>query len=222
MTHKFKNFLLVSATALALASCQTTKPEKKVDLREHSIDRALQQAAYTAGAQGAIDQSLALYERLYKRNPTDEAVAEQYTAALISAGYLEQAAFVLKNFAIQESANKFQKLEYAKLLLKIGQFKEAEGFLRGMVTSDNANLQALHLLGVALDAQGFHEQAEKALRRALASWQGDPTPILNNLALNLMAQGFLDEATVIMAQAKSLEPENETVQNNAKVLKEIK
>lgn len=218
-----KRLMMSASLILVLGACQTTQTSQSpFDYKKNSIDNALKQAIQKSQGDGAQAQSLVLMERLYKRNPQDPAIALEYVSALEQTGYLEQATFVLGSLAKDEKAEEALRVKYNKLLLKTGQFKEAENISRSIVELNNENFEALHFLGIALDAQGYHEQAEKAFRRALNIWQGDPTPILNNLALNLTSQGFFDEATSLMEQAKSLNPESDVITNNALVLKDVK
>ena len=83
---------------------------------------------------------------------------------------------------------------------------------------DSNDARAYHYLGIALDAQGKHPEAEKAFRKGLDMWQGDPTPIMNNLALNLSSQGYLDEASEILEKARAVSPNRLEVERNLRII----
>ena len=69
-----------------------------------------------------------------------------------------------------------------------------------------------------MDAQGKHPEAERAFRKALDYWQGDPTTVMNNLALNLASQEFLDEAIEILNKAKAISPDRIEVERNLRIV----
>ena len=63
------------------------------------------------------------------------------------------------------------------------------------------NARAYLAMGTAQDALGRHQDAEISFREGLENWQGDPAPIMNNLALNLASQGHLEESLALLKKA---------------------
>jgi len=64
----------------------------------------------------------------------------------------------------------------------------------------------------------MHEEAERAFRKALDLWEGDPTSIMNNLALNLASQGHLDEAAEILQKARDVSPNRTEIERNLRIV----
>jgi Flp pilus assembly protein TadD len=73
-------------------------------------------------------------------------------------------------------------------------------------------------MGTALDAQGRHQDAEVAFREGVDNWQGDPAPILNNLALNLASQGRLEQSLEILRKAKKISPHRIEIERNLRII----
>ena len=181
MNKKIYNILLMGvASAFVLSGCGTS--DQAAMQRGAQIDSALDRAAYSAAAQNRDEGSLVLLERVYKRNPDDVTAALKYASALRQFGYLNRAAMVLRPFASASNATTEVKNEYAAIQLAQGNYSTAEEFAQQSIIMDAENYEAFHYLGVALDAQGMHEEAERAFRKGLDYWEGDPTTIMNNLA----------------------------------------
>ena len=217
-----KGALLLLCTT-ALAACQTTSSSTPQTISEgDAIDNALKQAAITAAVQGDKEKSLAIVERLYRRNSTDPELALLYSQALRKEGRLTRAALVIQPHATAVNINAEHKptllTEYAAVLAAMGDYEKAEYYARQAVLAAPELGRPYHILGLALDAQGHHPEAEIALRKAIDRWQGDPTPVLNNLGLNLAAQGFLDQAVEILRKAQSAAPNREEIERNLRIV----
>jgi Flp pilus assembly protein TadD len=206
--HIHRALLLLSATALIpLAACQTTQ-------------------GGTAGAhssvvtgQAASGESLAMLESSYKRKSDDVRIATRYAHALRNADRLNRAAMVLSPFVTDtDDAPAGAYTEYAATMAAMGTYEEAEAHARKAILKDPENGQAYHVLGIALDAQGHHPQAEVAFRKALEHWDGDPAPVMNNLGLNLASQGFVDDALDTLRQAASLSPNRPEIERNLRIV----
>lgn len=217
-----KTAMMVSACAL-LAACQTTGSSTAAGhaAGDGSVDAALERAAAASSASGDKRQSLSILEKLYKRNSEDPQVAIDYAAALREAEYLNQAAMVLAPFADDKKGPAAAKTEYAAIQLALGNNKSAEEYAQKAVTQDQGDYRAYHYLGIALDSQGMHKEAERAFRKALDMWQGDPIPVMNNLALNLASQDFLDEAVAILEKAKTIAPDRIEVERNLRIVRTL-
>lgn len=222
--RKYKPYFsltLVSLAALSLAACQTTQSSPLKTDREAKIDSALERAAFSAAASGEKHQSIGYLEKIYKRNTSSAEAAMNYAHALRKSGFLERASLVLASFANSEDSPSAAKSEFAAILLAQGNNKAAEEYAKKAVLQDYKNHKAYHYLGIALDAEGEHEKAERAFRKGLDHWQGDPTSIMNNLALNLTAQGYLDEAYEILTKAKMIAPDKLEIERNLRIVKTL-
>lgn len=209
MKHNIRRtLLLLSATALIpLAACQTTQGGTAGG---HSS---------TVTGQAASGESLAVLESSYKRNSDNVGIATKYAHALRNADRLNRAAMVLSPFVTDtDDAPAATYTEYAATMAAMGSYDEAEANARKAILKDPENGQAYHVLGIALDAQGHHPQAEVAFRKALDHWEGDPSGVMNNLGLNLASQGFVDDALDMLRQAASLSPNRPEIERNLRIV----
>lgn len=214
-----KKVLMLScamAPALLLGACQTsgstvTTPQE----RASKIDNAMQRAGLNTEAK---TKSLPAAERAYKRKSNDEQAAIDYAAALRRNDHVNRASIVLEPFATDKDASSAAKTEFTAIMLAKGEYKLAERYAQQAILKDENNASAYHYLGVALDAQGMYEEAERAFRKALDLWQGDPTSIMNNLALNLASQGHLDEAAEILQKARDISPNRREIERNLRIV----
>lgn len=212
---------LMLGSALMLAACQTTgSTGASAGKASDPVDAALQRAA-VEGRTGATD-SLPSIERLYKQDSNNPAIAVRYARALRENGRMTRAAMVL-NPLIENPKTKTVGVvtEYAAVQASMGNYEAAEKHARAAVLQDQNSAEAYHVLGIALDAQGFNKQAEVAFRKALDNWSGDPSPVLNNLGLNLAAQGFLDEAISTLRRAAALAPNKTEIERNLRIVQAL-
>lgn len=218
MKSSIKTSLLLSGCIL-LAACQTTgSTSQSATKQSTSIDAALERAAASAHEQGDKVQSLSYAEKIYKRNSADPQAALNYAASLREAEHLNQAALILAPFANDKNGLPAAKTEYAALQLALGNNKSAEEYAKKAVVQAPEDYKAYHYLGIALDAQGMHKEAERAFRKSLDYWEGDPTPVMNNLALNLASQEYLDEAVEILRKAKEIAPDRVEIERNLRIV----
>lgn len=222
MNKKFLTTTIAISTMLLTAACQTTQPSPQADLRSNKIDSALQRAAIGAEARGGKKGSLTLNERLYKRNSNDPIAALNYSQSLRANDFVDRAALVIAPFANDENTPAALKTEYSAIQLALGNHIAAEKYAQKAVLQNPEDPQAYHYLGIALDTQSKHKEAERAFRKGLDFWSGDPTPIMNNLALNLASQGFLDEAEEILTKAKAVAPGRIEIERNLRIVRALK
>ncbi len=210
---------LMASSALLLSACATTgSPTNGGD----RIDAALEKAANDASTQGKSSESLTLLEGRYKRNSSSPEAAIAYGRALRENEYLNRAAVVLQPFAADPQGPIEAKNEFGAVQLALGNYAEAEEYSKQVILAQPENYKAYHQLGIALDAQGMHPEAERAFRKGLDTWQGDPTPIMNNLALNLATQNFVDEAIEILEKARTISPGREEIERNLRIITTLK
>ena len=216
---KTSMMVLLASSALLLTACQTTGTA--TPSANSQVDQALERAANASQAQG--QESLPLLEKLYKRNPDDANIAVRYSRALRDANRLTRASIIIAPFAKNErKPNAAAKTEFAAVQASLGNYDVAQEFAGKAVAMDSGDYLAYHILGIALDAKGDHKQAESAFRKALDKWQGDPTPVLNNLGLNLASQGFLDEAAEVLRRALETSTNRSEVERNLRIVSALR
>ena len=209
--HSLKIIALGLSTCLTLAACQTV-PESGPNLNGSMTHAAKEKKA---------PRSVSFLEGAYSRNSGDVAIATEYAESLRLAGDLNKAALVLAPFANDKGSPADTKAEYAAIQLAMGNNPGAEQFAQKAVLQDPENYLAYHYLGIALDSQSKHEEAERAFRKGLEYWVGDPVPIMNNLALNLTAQGYLDEASELLQKAQALDPDRIELERNLRIVRAL-
>lgn len=213
----------LSISVLALAACGTTGNANVTNGKEASrVDAILERAAREAKASGNRTETVALLEQIHQRNPDDAAIATGLGQALREDEQFTRARQVLLPFTEGKNTYPDAVMELAMVQLSLGQYKEAELTARKAVELDPNSGRAYLALGTALDAQNYHEQAEVAFRRGIEKWKGDPTPIMNNLALNLASQNKLDQAIDMLQKAKELSPGRVELERNLRIVTTLK
>ena len=215
MMNRFPRLLLASAALLSLGACAGGPPPRS-SYRPVSPQHSPSPAENAATAQ----ESLPTLERMYKANSNSQSAALRYATALQDAGRSNRALLVLSPFVDEGTAKSNAPLltEYASIQAALGNYDAAVSTAQKAVAADPQNGTAFHVLGIALDAQGNHPEAEQAFRQALAHWQGNQAPVLNNLGLNLAAQGFIDEAVDTLNQAVALAPDRPEIERNLRIV----
>lgn len=224
--------------AMLLTACAATNdvsvgdPIDSMRGKHAATERRLATAALDAIAEGKTNEALTHYEKLYNRSLSNAEIAVNYAQLLRKSGQTEQALKVLQPFATRQKKDMPSKAplamiqsEYAAALIANGQFEPAQKMLDGILTNPNAtefHPDASHLAGVALDAQGHHKAAEKLLRQALDGWKGDPTSVMNNLALNLASQGMFDESLTTLRKAQIMAPEKTEIARNIQIVSDLR
>ena len=211
---KTTSLILTLALCSALTACQTAQ-STDAQLRTSSMDGAIERAAnYTRKP----SKSLSYLERTYKKQPDSELAAVDYAVGLRENSKYELAATILEPFAKGKNASSLATSEYAAIQLAQGNYEAAEKYAQKAVIADETNFKAYHRLGIALDTQGMHQEAERAYRKGLELWQGDPTTIMNNLALNLASQGYLNESIEILRKAQDVSPGRVEIERNLRII----
>lgn len=217
VTNKLTISTFILASALLLASCAGS-PEtatKKPTTTLSSI------GANKAELYGNRRENLGTVASLYKRNPKDEFAAARYAKALRESGDLKKAETVLTPFLKGKAPQTLTFTEMGAMELETGDFKSAENYARKAIKVDNGNYRAWHILGISLDAQQEHPEAETAFRKALSLWDGDSVPVMNNLALNLAAQGYTDKALDMLYGAKQKDPDRVEIERNIRIIRTL-
>lgn len=215
LSAKLSTLLLASAVSLTLSACQTTTAGSD----DAKINAALERVAKETSESGDTVESMAALEKLYKRDSENPEITARYAKSLRLNGRLNRAMMILRPFAEDDKLDNIDvSTEYAAISAAAGDYVETENYARRVVLQDPESGKGYHLLGIALDAQGKHEQAEKAFRKALDYWAGDPSPVLNNLGLNLASQGFFDEALEKLRQAAATSDGRDEIERNIRII----
>jgi Flp pilus assembly protein TadD len=206
---------------LMLPGCANTdidKSEVKANSEklDDRLDRVLNRAASKAAYQGKTDDTLALLESVYKRNSTDPKAAINYSQALRHAGRFNRASMIIAPFASDDNAQ--TKVEFASVKTGLGEYTAAESIARQAIELDPEYGKAHQVLGIALDTQGNYEEAEESFRTALEHWIGNTSSVLNNLGLNLAAQGKLQEALEVLNDALDRSPNRVEIERNLRIV----
>jgi Flp pilus assembly protein TadD len=225
------------ALALFLGACaapndpQAGNPFDSLQGQRAATERRLSTVAADAIGAGKTQEALLAYEKLHRRNSRHPDTALNYAQLLRRSGKAEAALHVLAPFATGKSASSagaprgLMQNEYAAALIETGKFDPAREGLEAVL--NDATLAEFHpdasnLFGVSLDAQGQHKAAEKLFRQALDGWKGDPTPVMNNLALCLASQGIFDEALTLLRRAQIMAPEKTEIARNVQIVSDLR
>lgn len=215
--------LLISVLALsACAGGAGTQPQvansMNPQLRTEAIDRAMETALAEAEAARNTQETLAILAKVHARNPKDPIVATRYARALRDDEQINAAVRTLEPFVKGDKPNIEAVTEMAMTQLSLGDFNAAESYAVTATEMNPTNARAYLALGTAQDAQGRHQDAEVSFREGVKHWKGDPSPILNNLALNLASQGHLEESLALIEKAQNLSPNRMELERNRRII----
>lgn len=201
--NRIKILISTAFCGLMLFGCQGSGSQTA--LYQQALESRQQITQSNAG------EAVQLYERLYARNSGDVGITVKYAEALRKSGMPQQALTVLSPLAeSQMKAKPAILVEYAAANIAVGRFMHAQHALDKFYAMDKKKIadkdefmpQAFNLHGLILSTSGHHEEAEAKYREALAAWLGNPSVVMNNLALSLAQQGKFDEALDFLEQAQ--------------------
>lgn len=211
-----KSLLLLGTAMFVLSACEAHKGGV-----EAQVDMAIERAEKRVQAISDPGERSAVFERIYKQNPKSPKAASEYARMLRKQGNVARAEAVLALFAEDPASPHYVYSEFAAIKLAKGQHSEAEIFASDALTKQDGDSFALHTRGIALDGLGRYKEAEEAFRSALDNWEGNPVPVMNNLALNLATQGYIDESISILERAKTLEPNRTEIERNLRIIRAL-
>lgn len=224
MTRKFISLSFI-LSLLLLTACAGGATKKGIvtdslnpNLKTSAIDRKMEKALSNAEAIGNKQEVLSLLGQIHTRNPDDPIVATRYGRALREDDQINAAIRTITPFTEGENKNIEALTELAMTQLALGDFAAAENSAINAVELNPKNARAYLALGTAQDAQGEHQDAEISFREGLKHWQGDASPIMNNLALNLASQGHLEESLSLLEKAKKLSPNRLELERNRRII----
>ena len=205
--------VLCGCAIVSFTACGTTPQTTDTKTR---VNNAISKAAVESRT--GTPRSAKMLETVYKNNPNDVEAATAYGTSLREDGNAEKSAVVLQSAINSPDATYVTYREYAASQLELGDYNTAENFARKAIAKNGKDGQSWHVLGIALDAQADHVEAETAFRKALDMWEGDPVPIMNNLALNLASQNRVADSVEILKKAKELAPNRVEVERNLRII----
>lgn len=222
MISRRTSFLLLTVLAsVSLSACSSSTPSEgggKAPVSTLSDVKKVDKAILY----GERRENLSSMQDLYAAHSSDPLISARYAKALRESGDLEKAEEILAPLLKQKNVSTLAYTETAAVQLEKGRFTPAENAARRAIKADDNNYRAWHILGIALDAQEKHPAAESALRKALELWQGDDDiPVMNNLALNLAAQGYTDKALDMLYKAKAKDPGRKEIERNIRIIRTL-
>ena len=171
---------------------------------------------------GETRDKLENIESKYLQNKDDVLTAARYGKALREAGKNKEAKSILLPLSDNKEVGTMVNTELSALYMAEGNFNKAEFAARKGIKQDGANYRAWRNLGNALDAQEKYVEGETAFRRSLEIWTGDDkVPVMNNLALNLAAQGYTDRALTLLYEAQKLSPDRIEIERNIRIIRTL-
>ena len=229
MTHKtpflslLLSTLLLAACASGTAKAPTTKTTNaqnsaRPTLESKSIDKAMRTALTQAEASGDAQQVIATLAQINSHNPNDAIIATRYARALREDDQINKAQRTLQPFTNGEKQNVEALTEMAMTQLALGDYKNAKNYALKSTVIAPKNARGFLALGTAQDALKDHPNAEQSFRQGLKYWKGDPSPILNNLALNLASQGHLKESLSLLERALKISPKRMELERNRRII----
>ncbi len=228
MSYSKNNYItctLLIVALLGVSACQTTsgtdgsmETSSNGSFVPRTLDSVLASLKNTFSRDDTRSDYMAA-ERAYKANPDSETNTVRYARALRKQGLSTRASLVLLPYIKDSGETSVAVLnEYSAILLEQGSYDQAEIYANRAIKKDETSYEAYQNLGISLDAQGQHERSEAAFRKGLSYWEGDPLPILNNLALSLAAQGYLDDAIDILRKASMAAPQRKDIERNLRII----
>lgn len=220
--YSILRFSLLACSVLAVAACTPADPSKMLTT-ENVAARELPAPASNADVlYGEKKDNLNSIQSKYNSNKNDTLVAARYGKALREAGQFKEAKSILAPISNDAKAGTLINSELSAVYMAEGDFEKAETMARKAIKQDEANYRAWRNLGNALDAQEKYPEGEVAFRRSMALWTGeDKVPIMNNLALNLAAQGYTDKALTLLYDAQKLSPDRVEIERNIRIIRTL-
>ncbi len=212
--------LMMSASLTACGSKDKT-PDADINKGQPAI--VLPKPASNADIlYGENRDTLSTIEGMYQRDKNNAMNAARYGKALREDNQMKQAKAVLLPVSDNKEVGTLVNTELSAIYLSDGDFSRAESFARKAVKQDGANYRAWRNLGNALDAQEKYVEGESVFRRSMQIWTGeDKVPVMNNLALNLAAQGYTDQALTLLYQAQKLSPDRIEIERNIRIIRTL-
>ena len=197
MTSLNGSILIFCLGALLAGCAHEAEPVQKSDA---VIDEMSRRAALAAESTHDYEAAAGNWNILYQRHPDDPALALNLARDLREAGKLQNAIDVMNGFVDHHGPSDTMLAELGKDYLAADRFGLAERTLRQAATLAPGDWHILSALGVTLDYQGNHAEAQDTYRRALVLSPDNPV-LLNNLGLSQAQSGRLADALSTLKRA---------------------
>lgn len=231
---RMKNTAVLIAATLSLlcltAACEPLPSSGKAIDSMSGQKKLTQQRqkteAYEAIAAGRAQEAAEHFEKLYLKNNKNREFALNYAQALRKTGKAQRAVVVLAPFVEKKSKiDPVMALEFASASVEIGNDERALAVAEKVLADPKAadlHPNMHNIVGIVLDGQGRHKEAETAYRTALEGWEGDSTSVMNNLALCLVSQGLFDDALTTLRQALVANPNRAEIARNIEIVSDLR
>jgi len=155
-----------------------------------------------ARAAGNFDTAIPLYQRALQADPQGTAAKLGLGQSLLAVGAGAEAAAQFRDVLARHSGDAAARRGLAAALIATGQPTLAEQQIDAALRADANDYHALNLLGVLLDMQGRHAEAQANYRRGL-ELAPDDTALRSNYGLSLAITGPPEAAIAQLAPLAS-------------------
>jgi Flp pilus assembly protein TadD len=181
--------------ALVVAACGLDADG--VASRGDSYSASVQRADEARKA-GAINEAIPLYGRALQVNPDGVEAKLGLGQSYLALGASDEAAAQFRDVLAKRSGDNVARRGLASALLSMGQPALAVNQLVAALQADASDYRALNAMGVALDMEGQHEEAQARYREGIAI-APDFLALRSNLGLSLAISGRGPEAVAQLA-----------------------
>lgn len=179
---------IIGATlALLLGACDPP------DISRGDDYQATVRRADEARLAGNPDTAIPLYERALQTNPDGIEAKLGLGQTFLSLGAGDEAAALFRDVLAKRSSDNAARRGLAGALISMGQPALAEQQVDAALRADAGDYRALNLLGVSLDLQGRHAEAQANYRRGI-ELAPDYLALRSNYGLSLAITGPAEEA----------------------------
>jgi Flp pilus assembly protein TadD len=174
--------IIGAGLVLLLGACESASVPKG-----DSYDVTVRQADEARRA-GNVDTAIPLYGRALQANPEGVEAKLGLGQSYLSIGAGDEAAALFRDVLAKRSGDSAARRGLASALLSMGQPGLAEQQIDAALQADARDYRALNLLGVTLDMQGRHAEAQANYRRGI-ELAPDYIALRSNLGLSLAITG---------------------------------
>ena len=200
--------IVCTGLTLILAACTGLDPDPKGDNYLSAVKEADE-----ARRAGNLDAAIPLYGRALQTNPQGVEAKLGLGQAYLSFGANEEAAAQFRDVLAKREGNLVARRGLASALIGMGQPTLAEEQIALVLQADSSDYRALNVLGVALDMQGRHAEAQANYRRAL-ELAPEYLPTRSNFGLSLAITGSSQEAIALLAPVATARGSDARIRQN--------
>jgi Flp pilus assembly protein TadD len=146
---------------------------------------------------GDFDSAIPLYGRALQADPDGREAKVGLGLAYLSTDAADQAAPLFREVLASRGNDAAARRGLARALIAMGQPTLAERQLDILLRADARDFRALNAMGVVLDMEGRHAEAQARYREGIEV-QPDYMPLRNNLGLSLAISGEYQAAIAVL------------------------